>query len=64
MVEKSPNQKRHMENLSILHGVFYRGIYFHQGVAQISREKIEKRKDRISQKGVIYRMRERIGQRE
>lgn len=29
-----PNQLRHTQNLSMLHGAFYHGIYYHHGEAQ------------------------------
>lgn len=55
--ELPPNQQRHRNNLSSpvgLHGQFYKGIYYDHGVPQISKEKAEKIKARLEERGTIF----------
>jgi hypothetical protein len=54
MVEKSSSQQRHLENLTILHGFFYHGIYYHHGQPQISKENQEKGKEKSGRAETIY----------
>lgn len=34
-------QKRHQDNLQILHGVYYKGTYYHHGVGQSKKDQKE-----------------------
>lgn len=44
---KPENLIRHLANLSILHGVFYKGTYYHHGIAQQTKPKNEIPKKQI-----------------
>lgn len=45
---KRENLIRHLANLALLHGVFYKGTYYHFGVAQQPKSEIPKKQVQTS----------------